>query len=231
MNRMLVVVFGTEAKAFEARKVLRELDFEGTVLVYASAVVTKAANGAIALKQEDGGPVATVAGTSIGGLIGFLGGPAGAAAGAVARMTVGLISDLESARVGSDFVDEVGAGLSPGKSALTAEVDEDSTEVVDTRMEALGGIVHRRAISDVRDTANHEDTAAIKAEIAQTKVENGRARGDRKVKLEERMKQLEAKLLAQVQRAKQRREAARRDAQAKIALLKSRASRSQPKSH
>ena len=229
MNRMLVVVFDEEAKALEARKVLRELDFEGSVLVYASAVVAKAADGTVTLKQEDGGPTATVAGTSVGGMLGLLGGPAGAAVGAVVGMTVGLISDLETARVGSDFVDDVRNALSPGKAAVIAEVDEDWTNVVDSRMEALGGIVYRRAISDVRDTGNDEDAAAIKAEIAQIKTENTKAIAARKTKLQQRLNELETKLQARLHRAKERREAARRDAQAKVALLKSRAAQSREK--
>ena len=187
MNRALVVVFDGEEKAYEGRKALRQLDAEGSVQVYAAVVVARAADGSAAVKKEDGGPLGTVLGTSLGGLIGLLGGPAGAAIGAVAGMGLGLIGDLETSRIGTDFVEDVQAALTPGKAALIADVDEEWTERVDDRMEALGGTVYRRSLSDVRDTANDEDDAAIKAEIAQLKAEHAQARTEHKAKLRDRL--------------------------------------------
>jgi hypothetical protein len=45
-----------------------------------------------------------------------------------------------------------------------AEINEDSTGPVDAAMEALGGAVFRRALSDVRDLENEQDLTAFKAE-------------------------------------------------------------------
>jgi uncharacterized membrane protein len=223
MNRALVVVFDGEEKAYEGRKALRQLDAEGSVLVFAAVVVGRAADGSVGVMKEDGGPLGTVLGTSLGALIGLIGGPAGAAVGAVAGMSAGLIGDLEASRIGTDFVEDVQAALKPGKAALIADVDEEWTERVDDRMEALGGTVYRRSLSDVRDTANDEDDAAIKAELAQLKADHAQARTERKAKLRDRLNQLDARLQALLQRAKERREAARREAQEKVALLKTRA--------
>jgi uncharacterized membrane protein len=64
---------------------LAELNTEGSVDVYAVAVVQKDAQGWVATKKIDSDfPIRTLAGTAIGGLIGLLGGPAGVVAPRVA---------------------------------------------------------------------------------------------------------------------------------------------------
>ena len=80
--------------------------------------------------------------------------------------------DLSNARVGGDFVDDVSKHLLPSRFAVGAEVQEDWTTPVDMRMEAIGGIVFRRALSDVKDMLDEEDTAAMQADIAQLKAEH-----------------------------------------------------------
>src|SRR6266853_633239 len=53
MDRMLVVVFDNETKAYEGRKALLQLDSEGSITVYAYAVLAKHADGTATVKQED----------------------------------------------------------------------------------------------------------------------------------------------------------------------------------
>jgi len=223
MNRMVVVQFENEEKAYRGEEALRALDAEGNVTVYASAVVARNPDGTAAVKQEDPGILGTLVGTPLGGLIGLVAGPTGAAIGAAAGLAVGMIGDLDNARIGSDFVDEVRTSLSPGHAALIAEVEEDWTAPLDTRMEALGGKVFRRSLSEVRDSSNDEDTAAIKADIAQTKAEHAQADADRKAKLKDRLNRLDSKLQERLQKSKERRDAARRAAQAKAEVLKAKA--------
>jgi uncharacterized membrane protein len=221
---MLVVVFDNESKAYEGKKALQQLDSEGSISVYGYAVVAKAADGTTTLKQgDDVGPLGTLAGTALGSLIGLLGGPAGVAIGASAGLAGGATVDLHNARISDDFVDDVSKVLLPNRVALVAEIDEAWTTPVDTRMEAIGGTVFRRALSDVEDTVKDEDVAAIKADMAQMKAEHAQARADRKAKLQEKVNQLDTKLQASVQKAKDQREAAARDAQSKADILKARA--------
>jgi len=230
MNRMLVVVFDNEAKAYEGKQTLWQLDAEGSVSVYASSVVARNPDGSVEVKQEDPGLLGTLTGTPVGALIGLIGGPTGAAIGAAAGLAAGMFTDLDNARIGDDFIDDVQKGLVRGQAALVAEVEEDWTTPVDSRMEALGGRVFRRALSDVHDAANDEDTAAIKADLAQTKAEHAEARAERKAKLQERMNQLDNKLQARLQQAKERREAHKAAAQAKVAFLKAKAAVAHAKS-
>jgi uncharacterized membrane protein len=221
MERMLVVVFDSETKAYEGQSALRQLEREGNISAYAGAVVVKNADGTTTVKQfDDVGPVGGLVGTSVGSLIGLLGGPAGLAIGAASGLALGAIFDLDNARVGVDFVDEVSKSLKPTKVALIAEIEEDWTTPVDTRMEALGGTVLRRALWDVEEDVREKDIAAMKADLAQLKDEISKAHADRRAKLQSRIEQLQARIDAQQEKAKERREAFRARQESKRAILK-----------
>src|SRR5262249_5709119 len=155
MDRMLVIVFDNESKAYAGKEALKQLDSEGNINLYAYAVLARGADGTVTVKQNDDiGPIGTLVGTSIGALIGILGGPAGVAVGATAGAAGGGMFDLHNLRIGEDFVDDIGRALSGSKVAVAAQVDEEWTTPVDTRMEGLGGTVYRRALSEVTDTSN-----------------------------------------------------------------------------
>jgi uncharacterized membrane protein len=156
-------------------------------------------------------------------LIGLLGGPAGVAVGAAAGMLGGATADLDNARIGADFVDDVNQVLLPNRVALVAEIDEDWATPVDTRMEALGGKVFRRALSEVTDTVNKEEANAMKADLAQLKAEHSKARADRKANLQEKINQLDSKIQMWMKKDKDRTEAAERQAKAKLQVLKDKA--------
>ena len=139
MERMLVVVFDNEKKAFEGESALKQLEREGSFSIYAGAVVVKHADGTVSVKQlDDSGPIGTLTGTAVGSLIGVLGGPVGLAFGAASGLALGALYDVDNARVGEDFLDDVSKSLTPNKVAVVAEVEEEWTTPVDTRMEALG---------------------------------------------------------------------------------------------
>src|SRR5579864_456705 len=224
MDRMLVVVFNNEVQAYQGRQALLQLDSDGNISVYAYAVLAKHADGTATVKQgDDSGPIGTLLGTSFGSLIGLLGGPVGAAFGAATGLAVGGATDLNNARIGDDFIDDVSKVLLPNTVAVVAEIEEEWTTPVDTRMEAIGGIVFRRSLSDAKHTIHEENVAAMKADMAQMKAEQAKAHADQKDKLQEKINQLDSKIQTQLQKAKERREAAERQAQAKVQVLKAKA--------
>jgi uncharacterized membrane protein len=224
MDRMLVVVFDKESKAYEGQQALLQLDDEGSISVYAYAVAAKGGDGKATVKQgDDSGPLGTLLGTSLGSLIGLLGGPAGVAVGAAAGMMGGATADLDNARIGADFIDDVNAELRPNRVALVAEIEEEWATPVDTRMEALGGTVFRRALSEVSRTANKEEADAMKADLAQLKAEHSKARAERKAKLQEKIIQLDSKIQTWSQKDKDRTDAAERQVKAKLQVLKEKA--------
>jgi len=224
MDRMLVVVFDSENKAYEGKKALSQLENEGNIVVYAYAVIGKNPDGTTTLKQgDDPGPLGTLVGTSLRSLIGLLGGPVGLAIGATAGLFSGSLADLNNARVGEDFIDDVRQDLQSNKFAVVAEIQEDWTTPVDRRMEAIGGKVYRRAVSEVKQTIHDEDIAAMKADIAQMKAEQAKAHADLKGKLQKKINQLDSRIQARLEKAKQQRQAVERQAKAKVEILKAKA--------
>jgi uncharacterized membrane protein len=221
MDRMLVVVFDTETKAYEGKRALQELENDGSIVIYASAVVAKNADGSTSVRQtDDPGPFGTLVGTSLGAVIGLLGGPAGFAIGAAVGLLAGSTTDINNARISDDFIDDVNKKLLPNNFAVVAEIQEDWTAAVDTRMESIGGTIFRRALSDVRHIVDQEEIAAMKADMAQMKAGHAKSRADRKAKLQEKINQLDTKIQAQLEKVKERRIAAEQREKAKAEFLK-----------
>ena len=202
---------------------LRDLNMEGSIEVFAAAVLQKDADGSVATKKvQSDFPLQTVAGTAIGGLTGLLGGPAGVAVGSAAGVVAGLIGDMYTANVDEEFVAEVSTALTPGKWAVIAEVDEDWVTPVDTRMEALGGVVHRT----LKGTFEHDEwsqaAADARTELDQLKAEEKDARADRKAKLQAQIARLSKRVDAQLDRAKARSQQAAAEFQARETALQKR---------
>jgi uncharacterized membrane protein len=225
---MIVVVFDNEKKAYEGSRALKDLHTEGSITLYAGAVIAKNPDGNVTVKQEaDEGPLGTGVGLVTGSLIGLLGGPVGVAIGATAGTFGGMLYDLEQAGVGGDFLDEVGRHLQPGKVAVVAEAYEEWVTPVDTRMAAAGGIVFRWARAEVVDAQIGRDAAAFEAELADLKAEHARANKEAKAKLQAKIDSVKAKLQATQDRAKAAEEATKREMEAKIKSLKEQVAKSQ----
>jgi uncharacterized membrane protein len=223
-DRMLVVVFDTEEKGYRGKRALEALDLEGSITVYASAVVAKNPDGTLTVKETNTAPpIATIFGAPVGAIIGMLGGPIGVAAGTVVGLIGGFAADVHTFTIDQDFVDDVKKDLLPNKYAVIAEIGEDWTMPVDTRMEAIGGTVYRRALADVKHMLHEEHVAAMKADLAQLKAENAKSQADRQAKLHAKMNALDAKIQARQAKATEQRRAADLHAQAKAEVLRNKA--------
>jgi len=230
MERMLVVVFENRSKAQEGLRAVVELDLCGTITVYAQAVVVKKPDGTTLVEQGHApGPFGTLLGTALGALIGLLGGAPGVAIGAAVGFYAGGTADLNRARIGEDFVNDVANALLPDRAAVVADIEEDATGPVDAQMEAIGGTVFRRTLSQVRHTIHDDHIAAIKADLAQLKAEHAQAHADRKAKLQEKINRLDSRVQAQFQKAKEQRETAEREERAKVELLQAKAAAAKAK--
>ena len=96
MDKILVVIFDDENKAYEGSRTLQDLHNEGSLTLYAKAVIAKDASGQVNVKQaDDEGPVGTGVGLLTGSLLGLLGGPVGVALGAYAGMFGGMVGRLQ----------------------------------------------------------------------------------------------------------------------------------------
>jgi len=228
MEKMLVVVFDSEPKAYEGSRALAQLDAEGSVAIHAESVIKKNGDGTVTVEQLDGDfPVRTVGGTAIGSLIGLLGGPIGMGVGAAAGGLAGSIGDLHVAGVGAEFLDQVTAALASGKCAVLADISEEWVTPVDTRMESLGGTVFRTPRKSFEDEQRARDVAALRAEIDELKAEHARARADHKAKIQARIDKLTATLQGKFDEAKLRSDQIKSEAEAKIKALQTKAEKSQ----
>lgn len=228
MEKMLVVVFNDESKTYEGSRALNQLDGEGSIAIHAESVIRKNADGTATVKQAEGDfPIRTIGGTALGGLVGLLGGPVAFGMGMAAGAMAGSIGDLYAAEVDADFLDDVSAALVPGKCAVVADVSEEWVTPVDTRMEALGGVVFRTARRNVQDDQRTRDVAALREEIEQLKAEHVRARADQKAKLQAKIDNLNAKLQHRLEQAKQRSEQVRSETETKVQALQKKAAKAQ----
>lgn len=224
MDKILVVVFDSESKAYEGSLALQELQNEGSINLYAKAVIARDANGKVAVKQTgDMGPVGTAVGLLTGSLIGMLGGPVGVAIGVSLGTSGGFLYDLAQLGVGEDYLNEVGKSLLPGKSAVVAEVWENWMLPVDTRMEALGGVVFRRTRKDILDEQLKRDVAVLEADLTELEAEFAQADAEAKKSLQVKIDATKAKLNAAQDAVKARLESSQRETEAKIQSLQEQA--------
>jgi len=225
---MLTVVFNDEKTAYEGARALRELNDEASIAVYATAVVCRNPDGSLSTRKVDEDlPLQTLAGTAMGAVIGLLGGPAGAVAGGSVGLLAGLFGDLHNADVDTQFLADVSGSLTPGKCAVVAEIDEDWVTPVDTRMEALGGVVHRTLKSSVEHDQWSRVVTDARTELKQLQTEETQARADRKAKLQAQIDRLSKELDAKVDRAKAHHERVRGEFEAKVTALQDRANTQQ----
>jgi uncharacterized membrane protein len=228
MDKVIVVVFDNESKAYDGSRALQELQNEGSINLYAKAVIARDANEKVTVKQTgDMGPVGTAVGLLTGSLIGLLGGPVGLVIGASAGTYGGFLYDLAQLGVGYDYLEEVGKSLLPGKAAVVAEVWEDWILPVDTRMEALGGVVFRRTRMDVLDEQAEKDIAALDADLAELQAEYDQASGEAKAKLQSKIDNTKAKWQAAQDAMQARLESSQRETEAKIQSLQEKATKAQ----
>jgi len=228
MEDILVVVFDNAQTAYEGLNYLNQLDSDGVIDLYAGSVIEKDADGNINEQGQQGNfAFHTIAGTALGGLVGLLGGPAGFGIGAAVGGITGIIRDLHMAGVNSHFVDEVSAILKPGKFALVADVNEEWTTPVDTRMETLGGFVFRTAKQNFETEVRVQEITAIKDQIDQLKGEEEMVMEDRKQQIRAQIDTLSQKLKTAETEAEQEAQKLKQDTQAKVQVLQNKAAKVQ----
>ncbi len=224
MEKMLVVVFDSESKAYEGTNALSKLDREGSITVHAELLIKKNAEGkTVVLKIVDELPISTVGGTAIGSLVGLLGGPYGVIIGAASGTLVGLTGDLYRSGVSAEFVDEVSAILTPGKYAVIADISEEWITPLDLEMEKIDGLVFRTARLDVEADQLRREKAVYDMQIAQLKTEMKEAKAERKAKLQATIDQLNKARQKKIEQAKQQLEQIKKEHDSKVQALKEKA--------
>jgi uncharacterized membrane protein len=188
MDKVIVAVFETEKGAYDGLRALKELDAEGIVSTYATAVLARDGHGVVTTKQAtEPGPLGTTVGLFTGLLAGLIAGPAGFAIGLGVGTLGGVVYDLAKLGISDDFVSEAAKMLAPRKFALVAEIWEEWVTPLDSRIEAAGGVLLRRNRGELIDAQIERDAMAFRAEFASLKAEVAGAAKAAKASLQARL--------------------------------------------
>ncbi len=231
MNKFVIVVVPDEKKAYEYVHALEALDKDGSVTVYATAVVQREANGSLSVKhRSDVGPIGTALGSLIGALIGIFGGPVGVLAGTAAGGLVGTVGQYGvHEEVSEEFAEDVTRELRPGQCAVLAELEEEWASPIETQLGQLGGKVICESRQAVVEDLFHKRVDARKAELERFKRDRATAKAERMESAIEREIQSTAeKIRRSAEKAQSRLEERKEEMLAKIRRLEDQASNAKP---
>ncbi len=154
-DNVLVVTFGedpdNDTNAYQALTDLKQLDSQGQLKIAGAAVVTRDLDGRVDVKSEVGNDPyeGTAAGGMIGLLVGIIGGPLGILLGGATGALLGSLVDIDDVDNTESVLGEISQQIHPSRTAVLAQVTEQSSEVLDNAMARLGGEVTRRPVVDV----------------------------------------------------------------------------------
>jgi uncharacterized membrane protein len=214
MEKILVIVFDDEAKAYGGAHALEQMEKQGYLSFEKLTIVAKNRDGTTcALKTWGRHRLAqAITGSIVGGLVGLAGGVAGIAIGLTGGALIGSIGHSER-EADQEFGNDIGDALTPGNTALIAEVIEESEEAVDIRMAAVGGAVFRFKHAQIAGVRN--ESSKLHARIDEFRgslydaMERRRVRTEARKQERERWIHLLDDQAAQARRKRQAAQAAR----------------------
>jgi uncharacterized membrane protein len=195
-ENVIVVGFAQDDRAYEAVTALKELGQQSQVQVVAVTVVTRGDDGKIEVKDEvtDDTYIGTASGGLVGLLIGVLGGPFGVLIGGATGVLIGSLFDLDDLDDTDSVLSDVSKSVQPGRTALLAEVVEQSPEVVDTAMARLSGTVVRRPVYEVEAEIAAAEQAQREAKHKARKALREARREQHRDEAHKKVEELKAKL-------------------------------------
>jgi uncharacterized membrane protein len=168
-DNVLLVSFGedpeNDTNAYQALTDLKQLDSQGQIEIAGAAVVTRDPDDRVDVKTEVGNDpyVGTTSGSIIGLLIGIIGGPLGVLLGGTYGMLVGSLFDIDDVETTESVLREISNQIHATRTAVLAQVTEQSPEVIDAAMARLGGDVMRRPVVEVEQEIAATEEAQRKA--------------------------------------------------------------------
>jgi uncharacterized membrane protein len=168
-DSVLVVTFGDDPEndknAYQALTDLKQLDSQGQIKIAGGAVVTRDLDGRVDVRSEVGNDhyTGTATGGIIGLLVGIIGGPLGVLLGGATGVLVGSLFDIDDVETTESVLGDISKQVHPTRTAVLAQVTEQSPEVIDTAMAKLGGEVLRRPVVDVEQEIAAAQEAQRKA--------------------------------------------------------------------
>jgi uncharacterized membrane protein len=192
-DNVVVVTFGenpeNDKNAYQALTDLKQLDSQDQIKIAGAAVITRDRDGRVDAKSEVGDDpyVGTASGGMIGLLVGVIGGPLGVLLGGATGVLVGSLFDIDDVEKTESVLSEISKQVQPTRTAVLAQVTEQSPDVIDSAMARLGGEVMRRPVVHVE-----EEIAA--AQEAQRKAKREARKELHKARVEKRKEDAHAKV-------------------------------------
>jgi uncharacterized membrane protein len=225
-----VAVFPNPGSAYEGLAALRDLNQEGTIRLFGTAMAVTEADGTISTRERTPRELEdTSLGALLGAVVGLLGGPVGAAVGFSAGGLAGTVRGFLHGGESDKLLEKVARAMPAGGSALVAEIAESIPGPVDDRLTALGATVHRANRSDVSDDFIAAAAETQRAELDQRKAARAARRSEASASnLEMEIVETSARLRRSAQKAQSRLLDVQQSMQRQIDALEAQAKEADP---
>jgi uncharacterized membrane protein len=196
-ENVIVTTFSEDSKAYEALARLKDLAAEGQIDLRDGAVVERAQDGTLHVRDDAGNEdagLATLTGGTIGLLIGILGGPLGVLFGGAVGLLTGAIIDTDQDEETDSVLEHISRSIGNGETAVLADLDESAPAPVDGVMATLDGRVARYSRKDVEAEIAGAEEAAHKARVKARKELHHQRREATVEKVQEKLRELRERL-------------------------------------
>jgi uncharacterized membrane protein len=196
-ENVIVTTFSEQSRAYEALARLKELAAEGQVELHDAAVVERAEDGTLHVRDEAGNEddgLATLTGGTIGLLVGILAGPFGVLLGGAIGLLAGAIVDADEDDETDSVLEHISRSIGKGETAMLADLDESGPAVVDGAMAEIDGKVSRFARKDVESEIAGAEEAAHKARVEARKELHRQRREATLEKVQAKLRELRERL-------------------------------------
>jgi uncharacterized membrane protein len=180
-DNVVVVTFSETSKAYQALSELDRLGDAGNIQVRSAVLLTRTDDGFSIPEGADNASGFYMAGGGlIGALVGVLGGPLGVLLGGSIGVLAGAPGEVKRMDDQEVALSAISKDITPGTTALVAEVTEFAQEVLDKAMGGLGGTVTRHSAADVYAEVKAAEDAQHDADLEAFKARVKEHRADRK---------------------------------------------------
>jgi len=224
MDKMLIAVFEREGQASAAAGAMRELSKEDVLLIYAFALIVKDVGKVSIVDFKSEFCRDPVLGVATRSLIKLLAGPY--CSGNSPAFTDGMV-EMANAGVDSIFVDQVARHLLPGRAAIVSEIEEETTNAMDSLLESQGGTVFRCGRCENMDVQIAKELGALHSEIQALETQVLQTPEGTRAQLQRQLDLARARFQATKDRARQHAASIKREAEAKIVSLQERSAKAE----
>lgn len=195
-HTVIAAPFTESSKAYQALSELKGAGLEGQVEVLSAGILTRDENGNVTIPEgsDNVGGSSTVGGSLIGLIFGVIGGPIGMLFGWTTGAIIGGVADAQRDDDTEGVLGEISRYIPPGGTAVVAELNEYTGDVVNALISKHGGTVFRRSADEVLAELEAAEEAFESAQREAKKIAKEQRKAERRQNAEERKAALKEKL-------------------------------------